>query len=46
VIYVGLVKASPIGLPRVVPTSNGRYSVPAARARLLQRAAAEALRRR
>ena len=46
VIYAGLVKASPIGLPRVVPMPNGRYSVPAARARLLQQAAAEALRRR
>lgn len=46
VIYAGLVKASPIGLPRVVPMPNGRYVVPAARARLLQRAAAEALRSR
>jgi hypothetical protein len=46
VIYAGLVNASPVGLPRVVPMPNGRYSVPAARARLLQRAAAEALRRR
>jgi hypothetical protein len=46
VIYAGLVKASPIGLPRVVPMPNGRYSLPAARARLLQQAAAEALRRR
>ena len=46
VIYAGLVKASPVGLPRVVPMPNGRYAVPAARARLLQRAAAEALQRR
>jgi hypothetical protein len=46
VIYAGLVKSSPIGLPRVVPMPNGRYAVPAARARVLQQAAAEALRRR
>ncbi len=46
VIYAGLVKASPVGLPRVVPMPNGRYAVPLGRARLLQRAAAEALRRR
>ena len=46
VIYAGLVKASPVGLPRVVQMPNGRYSVPLGRARLLQRAAAEALRRR
>jgi hypothetical protein len=46
VIYAGLVETSPVGLPRVVPLPSGRYSVPAARARLLQRAAAEALRGR